>query len=115
MTNKFGLLDTDLLAIQNILSQHPQVEQAIIFGSRAKGNYKQGSDVDLALKGERLSFAIISQISYVLNETTNMPYQFDLLNYHTINTPALIEHIDRVGVVVYCTQGGKIIEQAEKN
>lgn len=98
MKNSFGLLDTDMEAIAAVLSQEPKVEQAFIFGSRAKGNFRNGSDVDLALKGEELDFNTISRISYQLNEETTMPYQFDVLNYHTIKEPALIKHIDRAGI-----------------
>lgn len=101
MLNKFGLLDSDLEAILRILKDHSTVEKAYIFGSRAKGNYKNGSDVDLALKGSELDFDTISQISYLLNEETNMPYKFDVLNYHTIQEPDLVVHIDRVGVEVF--------------
>ncbi len=101
MNNKFGLLEADVAAILSVLSSHAKVERAYIFGSRAKGNYRTGSDVDLALKGENLDFDTVSQISYLLNEETNMPYKFDVLNYHSIKEPALLEHIDRVGVEVY--------------
>lgn len=101
MKNKFGLLDTDVESIIKALSDQPKVETAYIFGSRAKGNFKNGSDVDIALKGEKLDFGTVSQISYLLNEETNMPYKFDVLNYHTIKEPELINHIDRVGIEVF--------------
>ncbi|MEB2783512.1 nucleotidyltransferase domain-containing protein [Algoriphagus persicinus] len=101
MKNKFGLLEADVAAIISVLSNYAKVERAYIFGSRAKGNYRTGSDVDLALKGENLDFDTVSQISYLLNEETNMPYKFDVLNYHSIKEPALLVHIDRVGVEVY--------------
>lgn len=101
MKNKFGLLDTDLESIIRILENQSKVESAFIFGSRAKGNFKIGSDVDIALKGEKLDFDTVSQISYLLNEETNMPYTFDVLNYHTIHEPRLITHIDRVGIEVF--------------
>ena len=89
------------MAIAAVLSQEPRVEQAFIFGSRAKGNFRNGSDVDLALKGEELDFNTISRISYRLNEETAMPYKFDVLNYHTVKEPALIAHIDRVRIEFY--------------
>lgn len=88
-------------AIAAVLSQELKVEQAFIFGSRAKGNFRNGSDVDLALKGEELDFNTISRISYQLNEETTMPYQFDVLNYHAVKEPSLIDHIDRVGIEFY--------------
>lgn len=102
MKNKFGLFDKDLETIISVLRQQPKVNQAYIFGSRAKGNYKNGSDIDLALKGDDLDFNTISQISYILNEETLLPYKFDVLNYHSIQESALIDHIDRVGIELYC-------------
>jgi predicted nucleotidyltransferase len=55
MNLDFGLTHSDLHAIKQVLAKYPQIEQAIIFGSRAKGNYKPGSDVDIALKGAHLT------------------------------------------------------------
>lgn len=101
MKNKFGLLDADIHVIVSILSKQSKVDAAYIFGSRAKGNFKNGSDIDLALKGRDLDFNNLSQISYELNEETKMPYKFDLLNYHTIQEPALQDQIDRVGIELY--------------
>lgn len=98
---KLGLKDSDLEIIYLILSQEPTVEQAIVFGSRAKGNFKNGSDLDIALKGKELDFDAISKISYILNEETSLPYTFDILNYNSIKEPALIEHIDRIGISFY--------------
>lgn len=96
----FGLKAGDLEQIIAVISQFPVIE-AIIFGSRAKGTYKNGSDIDLALKGEHLDSVVVRQISYRLNDELNLPYMFDVLNYHTLTNPALIEHIDRVGKSIY--------------
>jgi len=103
MTNKFGLFDTDVESIVSVLRKYPQVESAYIFGSRAKGSFKNGSDVDVALKGDALDLDTLAKISYWLNEETSMPYKFDLLIYQSINDPALKEHIDRVGIEFYKT------------
>lgn len=96
-----GLKDGDLENIVAILRQHSEVEEAIIFGSRAKGNYKNGSDVDIALRGTALDYLITNNISYILNEETQMPYKFDVLNYHSISNKDLTDHIDRVGISFY--------------
>ena len=101
MKNNLGLFEADMEAIVSVLSQEPKVEKAFIFGSRAKGNFKNGSDIDLALMGEDLDFNTVSQISYQLNEETAMPYKFDVLHYDSIKEPTLIEHIDRVGIEFY--------------
>jgi len=101
MKTNFGLKPTDLEIICGVLAKESVIEQAILFGSRAKGNYKPGSDIDIALKGKKLTSDIITRVSFQLNEETTMPYQFDILNYHTIREPSLQEHIDRVGIVFY--------------
>jgi len=101
MTNKFGLRSDDMETILETLRQYPEVTEAILFGSRAKGNYKRGSDVDIALKGAGVTHRIVAAISNFLNEETIMPYHFDLLNYHTISSPDLLAHIERVGITVY--------------
>ncbi|MCH6200084.1 nucleotidyltransferase domain-containing protein [Aquiflexum sp. LQ15W] len=99
--NEFGLLERDLEEILSVLEKFPKIEKAIVFGSRAKGNYKNGSDVDIALKGRHLDFETISHVSYLLNEETRMPYKFDVLNYHSIQEQELKNHIDRIGVEIY--------------
>ena len=101
MRNSFGLLDTDIETIILTLRKHPKVERACIFGSRAKGNFKNGSDVDIALKGADLDLDTMSRISYWLNEETNMPYKFDILIYDSIDEVILKEQIDRVGIEFY--------------
>ncbi|HEV2832283.1 MAG TPA: nucleotidyltransferase domain-containing protein [Hanamia sp.] len=101
MGNSFGLKEGDIKSIISILQQQPEVEEALIFGSRAKGNYKTGSDVDMAIKGDGINLKIITHISYLLNEETIMPYQFDVINYHSIRNAELIEHIDRAGISFY--------------
>lgn len=97
----FGLSRNDINEIIALLHQYEEVEQAFIFGSRAKGNFRTGSDVDIALKGKDLTFETVNQISSMLNEETLMPYRFDVINYHTISNQDLIEHIDRVGKLLY--------------
>jgi uncharacterized protein len=101
MKNKLGITGSDLQNIVSVLMVFKEVEVAYVFGSRAKGNYKNGSDVDIALKGKQLSFTIVARINSILNEETSMPYKFDLLNYETITNNELREHIDRVGLVIY--------------
>ena len=101
----FGLRDSDINTIRQVLQQFPEVQSALMFGSRAKGNYRSGSDVDIALKGEALSYQIILRISAQLNEETLMPYHFDVLDYHTIQNENLVDHINRVGKTFYQRAG----------
>ena len=79
--------------------QQSLVERVILFGSRAKGNYRDGSDIDLCLYGN-ISLGQIYILQDLLDDLM-LPYKFDLIVYNTINNPELIEHIERVGVALY--------------
>lgn len=98
--SQFGFRTGDLEIIINVIRQVNSINKAIIFGSRAKGTYKNGSDVDIALKGD-INFKTVSHLRFILNEETNLPYKFDVLNYDQINNDELRKHIDRVGIVFY--------------
>lgn len=76
------------------------VDEAILYGSRAKGDYKPGSDIDLALKGEKLDLKELNRIALALDDLF-LPYTFDLSIYHRIDNPDLLEHIARVGRIFY--------------
>jgi predicted nucleotidyltransferase len=89
----FGLEKTELNIIKQTLKLD-FVDKLIVFGSRAKGNYKKGSDVDLAIIGNE------KKLSYYLNEETNLPYFFDVINLQKITNKNLIEHIKRVGKIL---------------
>lgn len=96
----YGLKDSDLETIRQTLKKHPNVYEAILFGSRAKGTHRPGSDVDLALKGTNLEQTVV-QVSLYLNQESILPYDFDIIDYHSINNQELIDHITRVGKVIY--------------
>ncbi len=99
--NPFGIFDRSYQLILNALSAYPDIKSACIFGSRAKGNYKQGSDIDIALKGENLDLKILTKLSDELNEELPIPYQIDLLIYQQITNHHLKIHIDSCGVPIY--------------
>jgi len=97
---KFGLKNRDLKRIHEILSTHPEVEEVVIYGSRAKGTYKNGSDIDLTLKGSSLTPKILSQIQWEIEDLL-LPYMCDLSIFLDIESSELIEHIERVGKVFF--------------
>jgi len=86
--------------IRSILARHPQVRRAVLFGSRAKGNFREGSDIDLALEGDALQNADLVTILGELDEAP-IPQKVDLLLKKTICNQSLLEHIERVGEVFY--------------
>lgn len=96
-----GLLERDLAQIVAAARAFPEIEKLVLFGSRAKGTQKPGSDVDLAIKGHAVTYETALRLAEVLNEETPLPYFFDVLHYETIAEPRLTEHIDRVGIVIY--------------
>ena len=93
---EFGLTDSDRQKIDSVLVKYPAVEQAIIYGSRAKGNYRNGSDIDLTLLGEKLDLTTLLIIETELDDLL-LPYTIDLSIFHKISNPDLVEHITRVG------------------
>ncbi len=97
---KYGLSEANGQCITDILSQCCAVSEALIFGSRAKGNYKPGSDIDLAVKGD-VSKDQLAQLLTAFEEST-LPYFVDIVVYANLKNDALREHIDRVGQTVYC-------------
>lgn len=86
--------------ISRVLASHPAVTEAVIFGSRAKGNFKPGSDIDLTLKGEGLDLRQLNKISLELDDLL-LPYTFDLSLYAHLTDPDFLDHIRRVGLVLY--------------
>lgn len=97
---EFGLPDKTVATIRRILAEFPAVTKAVIYGSRAKGNYKPGSDIDLTLFGDGLDLRILGQIATRLDESP-IPYQVDLSIFDRLDHAGLREHIERIGMVFY--------------
>ena len=97
---EFGLPQTTTRTIRHILAQAPAVEKAVIYGSRAKGTHRPGSDIDLTLFGQRLDLDILGGIATALHDSS-IPYQVDLSLFDHIDHTALRDHIKRVGKVFY--------------
>ena len=97
---KFGISDKSYTVFVAALEQFPEIESAAIFGSRAMGNYKPGSDVDVVIIGENVTAKTVSALSAMLNERLPLPYLFDVVNYVDINNVALKDHIDTYALPV---------------
>ena len=97
---RFGLPESAVDGIVAVLSRHPKIEKAVIFGSRAKGTHGKGSDIDLAVSGRAFDLAEEARLFDDLDELL-LPYTIDMVNYSRIENPALIDHIDRVGMLLY--------------
>lgn len=97
---KYGLKEARIQSINYIFSQHPEIEKVILYGSRAKGNYKPGSDIDLTLIGDQINNSTLNKISCELDDLLS-PYIFDLSIYHHITNEDLLEHIKEIGIIFY--------------
>ena len=97
---KFGLDQNTITKIQNVFAQFPEIEKAILYGSRAKGNFKEGSDIDITLVGIGANDDTHRKCSQMLDDS-NTPYFFDLSILKKLNSLSLMEHIHRVGQVLY--------------
>jgi predicted nucleotidyltransferase len=94
-----GLRPEQREGICRVLHRFPQVEEAIIYGSRALGNYRPGSDIDLTLRGQ-IKLSVLNQISLALDDLM-LPFDIDLSVFNEIENPQLQEHIQRVGKLFY--------------
>lgn len=97
---KFGLTENIIERIIQVFENNSKVDKAFVFGSRAKGNYRPDSDIDIAIKGNDITLDDILKMS-VAFEDKGIKNKIDLIDYHTIKETALVEHIDRVGIEFY--------------
>lgn len=97
---KFGLKQETIDKINSVFKKNGEVEEVIIYGSRAKGNYREGSDIDITLIGKGLTEATRCKISFEIDDL-NTPYLFDISIFDNLHSLDLEEHIKRVGQVFY--------------
>ncbi|MEY3287975.1 MAG: hypothetical protein RLZZ419_217 [Pseudomonadota bacterium] len=98
--DRFGLKPHTISAISNVFARYPEIGQAVLYGSRAKGTYRPGSDIDLTLIGEALTYTQLNRIETEIDDLL-LPYTVDLSLYTQIDNADLLDHIQRVGQVFY--------------
>lgn len=109
----YGLLDRDLKYVLGAIGKQSEIEEVVIFGSRAMGNYKKGSDVDLALIGESVDAKTVRKLTDILNEVLPLPYFFDVVSINDISNKELREHIRDAGMTIYKKAGAWATETGE--
>jgi len=111
---RFGLDENIIEKITKVFENQPKVDKAFIFGSRAKGNYRADSDIDIAVKGYDLTVEDILKMSAAI-EKAAIGFEVDLVDYDSIKEKALKDHVDRIGIEFYNswknTKLGDLIEQ----
>ncbi len=96
----YGIPDRVWDRMRGVFSARPQIEQVILYGSRAKGNFREGSDIDLTIVGPEATYDDLLTISVRLDDL-DLPWMIDLSLLHRISNETLSEHIARVGQVIY--------------
>ncbi len=97
---RYGLTQHTITKITDVLQQFPQIDNAVIYGSRVKGNFKSSSDIDITLQGKNIDLQVFGSLILKLDDLL-LPNKFDLSVYHHITNLDLLDHIKRVGEVIY--------------
>lgn len=95
-----GLTPKELETLKNVFKKFDNINEVILFGSRALGTHKPASDIDLAIKGS-VDINTLSKLKYTLEEETTLPYFFDVVIYDNLDNVELKKHIDGFGKVIY--------------
>jgi predicted nucleotidyltransferase len=94
-------LETHIIEkIRSVMRGYTDIKHLVLFGSRAKGSAKNGSDIDLAIVGNKIGFRELCKLGAKLDEL-DLPYKIDIINYDSITNQELKEHIDRVGIELF--------------
>ena len=99
--NNFGISHKSWRILLTTIKSFTEIECAIIFGSRAKGNFKKGSDIDIAIYGKNVDKTLALDLNAKLNEDVPSPYFYDIVAGDKLDDLDLIEHIKRVGKIIY--------------
>ncbi len=116
MKNKYGITEKSFSIILNTLKEHEEIERAVIFGSRAMGNYKKGSDIDIAIYGANILPESSMNLSGKLNEASPIPYCIDVVSPQFVKDKDIIQHIEKFGKVFYlkeilpCNSNSKLLK-----
>ena len=100
-TNQYGLRDKDMDYMLGVFRDMPSVEKVLLFGSRAKGNFEKGADIDLAIVGAHITHREIARIHDLLENESPTLLWFDVLHYNTLKSESLKQQIDLYGQVIY--------------
>lgn len=96
----YGLKEIELAKLSKVFASNEHIKRVILYGSRAKGNYKLFSDVDITLEGPELTLTDLNHLSLAIDDLL-LPYQFDISIFHTLKNHDLIDHIQRIGITIF--------------
>ena len=96
----YGLKEIHINKIASVFANYPDIHKAILYGSRAKGNYREGSDIDISLVGDNIDLSLLLRIETELDNLL-LPYFIDISIFNKIENQELVDHINRVGILLY--------------
>ena len=96
----FGLSETTMHKLQTLFGTYPAIDEAIIYGSRSRGDYQKGSDIDLTFTGSNLSQDMLLRLSNDIDDLL-LPYNVDISILQDINNPTLKHNIQTEGKILY--------------
>ena len=102
VNSQTGLSEKVIDQLSQVFKNHKNVEKVILYGSRAKGKHLKGSDIDLTIKGPDISLTQLMRIENEIEELF-LPYKIDLSCFDNIENQDLVDHINRVGILLYKT------------
>lgn len=100
MSHKYGLSDNVITNINQVFSNFPEIEKVVLYGSRAMGNYRSGSDIDLAVFSNKMDFNKLLEIERKLDKL-DLAYMIDLLVFQKLVNEELKSHILHLGKLFY--------------
>ena len=98
--DKYGLSQQTNSRLYSLFNKYQCIDKVILYGSRAKGNYEKFSDVDITLIGSTITKDTLRDIIFDIDDLL-LPYSFDISIYSEIRNPDVVDHINRVGKVLY--------------
>mgnify|MGYP005614577451 FL=1 len=100
MPKPYGLPEEAIAKLCGVFNQYPGIHSVLLYGSRAKGNYRPGSDIDLSIQAPTLGLADLLAIENQIDDLL-LPWTVDLSLLHHIDNPDLLDHIRRIGILLY--------------
>lgn len=106
------MTDNELHLLCSLFARYKEIEQVILYGSRAKGSNKPFSDVDLTLLGIGLTRSHLNRLMADIDESS-LPYLFDISIFAKLTNPDLIEQIEKTGVILYQRENNAFVAEAK--
>ncbi len=100
MSYQFGLAEEDIKKINSVFLKYIEITKVMIYGSRAKGDFKASSDIDLSVFTDKKDISFLFKIENEIDDLL-LPYKVDLSFYSLLDNENLKDHIDRVGQVFF--------------